>query len=82
MDWQFDELADKFEEVCERAETEGPQTVVRPGYPTMVILTKADLQKSMRPRRDFKDFLLNAGLDLTGVDLERERHVMREIDHE
>jgi prevent-host-death family protein len=79
LEWKFAEARTKLSEVFDRAVDGGPQRITRRGRPTMIIITEENLAQVKQPKRDFKDWLLN-GPDLTGVDFERDRSPMRELE--
>jgi prevent-host-death family protein len=70
---------DQPSEVFDKAVSEGPQKITRRGRPTVIIITEEDLAKQKRPKRDFKEFLLNMP-DFSDLDLERDRTPDREIE--
>ena len=70
-------------EVFRRAFTGEPQTVTRHGVPSLVIITYADFAAtkmpvkprttSSRKRKSFVDFLRSCPVDLSELDLERDK---------
>lgn len=78
MVWQLAEAKNKFSEVFTRALSEGPQFVTRRDE-EVVILAKDEYVRLAGERRNFVDFLMS-GPGLDGVDLERDRSPMRDVD--
>ena len=78
MDWQLADAKNRFSELVSRALTEGPQRVTRRNE-AVVLVAEAEYERLTGKRPGFKEFLLN-GPDLTGLDLERDRNPMREVD--
>jgi prevent-host-death family protein len=79
--WQVATAKNKFSELLNRAEAEGPQRVQRRGR-TFVLMTEEELEKIRgRPRMSLGEYLLQ-GPSLEGVDLERRKSPMRPVDLE
>jgi len=80
MEWQLAEAKNKFSEVVTRALNEGPQRVHRRGQ-TVVILAEDEYNRlsGKKDKPDFIEFLMS-GPGFDGVDLERDRSPMREVD--
>ena len=80
--WQVATAKNKFSELLNRAETEGPQRVTRRGR-TFVLMTEEELEKvEAKPKRMSLGEYLLQGPSLEGVDLERDRSPGREVDLE
>jgi len=80
MEWQLAEAKNKFSEVVTRALNEGPQRVHRRGQ-TVVILAEDEYNRlsGKKDKPDFIEFLMS-GPGFDGVDLERDRSPMRDVD--
>ncbi len=79
--WQVATAKNKFSELLNRAESEGPQRVQRRGR-TFVLMTEEELdalRTAPRSKMTFAEFLLS-GPSFEGVDLSRDRSLPREID--
>lgn len=74
--WQVQQAKTHFSEVIERAQSEGPQTITRHGKPRAVVLSAADYEAlsngKRKPKRDFVDFLMNAGPKFDEFEIERD----------
>jgi antitoxin Phd len=77
MSWQLAEAKNKFSEVVTRALTQGPQRIRRRNQ-VVVLLSEEDYKRLTGHRETLKDYLL-AGPDLTGLDLARDEHPMRDV---
>lgn len=58
MVWQLQEAKNKFSALVERALKEGPQFVTRRGVKTVVVISAEEYER-LRPKRDFKEFLMS-----------------------
>ncbi len=93
MAWALAKAKNNFSEVVDRALRDGPQYVTRHGKDCVVILSRREFDrleagnggksvKAIREYKDFKDWLLNAPVDLSKLDLTRDRSPMRAVDLE
>lgn len=78
MDWKLADAKNKFSEVVRRALTEGPQRVTRRND-AVVILSEAEYRRLAGHQPGLRDFLLDSGPSLKGVDLERDRSPSRGV---
>ena len=65
--WQLQEAKNHFSEVVERAIKEGAQTVTKHGKPAVMIISVADYQKSVAPRKSLIQLLRECPEDLTDI---------------
>jgi prevent-host-death family protein len=83
-EWQIQKAKAHFSELVESAQTEGPQTITKHGKPRAVVVSAEEyavLQANKRkPRRDFVDFLMNAGPKFDDFEIEREKDTGRDVD--
>lgn len=93
MTWALAKAKDNFSEVVDRALREGPQYVTRHGKDCVVIVSRREFDRleagnggesgeAVPEYKDFKDWLFNAPVDLSKLDLTRERSPMRAVDLE
>ena len=77
--WQVATAKNKFSELLNRAETEGPQRVQRRGR-TFVLMTEDELERRAKPEKKMTlgEYLLQ-GPSFEGVDLSRDRSPGREV---
>lgn len=78
MEWQLADAKNRFSEVVTRALNEGPQRVRRRGQ-TVVILAEEEYDRLTGEKPGLLDFLIS-GPGLDGVDLERDRSPMRDVE--
>lgn len=78
MTWNLAEAKNRLSEVVNRALTEGPQTITR-RKDAVVVISAEEYAELTGGRRSFKDFLLN-GPSLEGLDLERDKTPMRDVE--
>lgn len=79
MEWKLAEAKNKFSEVVNRALKEGPQRVRR-RKDSVVVLSEEDYARLRGERVSLKAFLRGEGPSLEGVDLERSRGAMRDVE--
>lgn len=78
--WRLEEAKARFSEVVRRARTEGPQHVTVRGQQAVVVISVEELAlllPPVAPPQPLIAFL--QGLELDGVDLERERDPGRDV---
>jgi prevent-host-death family protein len=78
--WSVAEAKAKFSEIVERARTQGPQRVTRNGKDAVMVVATEDWFKRDRPPETVYDFLARSPLRGSGIDLERIRGGIRDID--
>lgn len=79
MSWQLQEAKQRFSQLVRATLEEGPQVVTRHGEEVVVVIPARDYRRAQEEKPDFKEFLLN-GPDISQLDLDRPRHLPREID--
>lgn len=65
--WQLQEAKNHFSEVVERAIRDGAQTVTKHGKPAVMVISVADYQKSVAPRKSLIALLRECPEDLTEI---------------
>lgn len=78
MDWRLADAKNRLSELVNRALAEGPQRIRR-RTDTVIVVAERDYDKLTGNRPDFKQFLLEKGPSLEGVDLTRHRSPMRDV---
>ena len=76
--WTLADAKNRFSEVVTRALAEGPQQVRRRAD-AVVVLAQRDYEKLTGKRLSFQKFLLS-GPTFAGLDLERDRSSMRDVE--
>ena len=79
--WQVQEAKERFSEVMEKAEQEGPQIITRHGAERAVVLSIADYRTLTSGKRDFHAFLLS-GPKFDDLEIERDKDIGRPVDLE
>ena len=78
--WRLEEAKARFSEVVRRARTEGPQHVTVRGEPAVVVISAEELRRLLPPPQPIPSLVeFLQGLDLGGVDLDREPDLGRDI---
>ena len=80
MEWQTAEAKNRFSELLNRAETEGPQHVTRRNK-RFVVIEECDYLRTLKPKRDLIDLLIN-GPKIENVVLPERRVDTRPVDLE
>lgn len=79
MEWRLADAKNKFSELVNRALSEGPQRVKRRND-VVIVLAEGDYEQLTGAKASFKEFLLQEGPTLDGLDLERDRSPMRDVE--
>lgn len=81
--WQLQEAKAKFSEVVKRALNDGPQVITVRGEPAVVVLTRTEYERLVKPRPSLVELLRSSPLakwDLEGdLDLERDHSPTRDV---
>ena len=78
--WQLQEAKNKFSELVEKAQKNGPQIVTKHGRKTVVVMSFDEYIKASKPKTDIVEFLRKSplrGLSLEGI---RKKDLPREVD--
>jgi prevent-host-death family protein len=78
MSWRLCDARDRFSELVEKALTEGPQHVTRRGRPAVVVISEAEYQTLVKPRRSLAEYLLSA--PKVDIEFERVKVPLRDVD--
>jgi prevent-host-death family protein len=78
--WQLQEAKNKFSELVDKAQNEGPQIVTRHGKEAVVIISVRDYQKIIRPKSNLFQFMQSSPLHGMSIDTERDKSASREIE--
>jgi antitoxin Phd len=63
MTWQLQEAKNKLSEVVNTSINKGPQIISRRGHNAAVVISYADYQRYIAPKKGLKKTLLSSGLD-------------------
>ncbi len=78
MVWRLADAKNRFDEAVRRALSEGPQRIQR-REDAVYVLSEREYERLSGRKPDFIEFLLDAP-DMSGLDLERDRTPLRELD--
>ncbi len=79
MEWRLADAKNKFTELVNRALSEGPQRVTRRND-VVIVLAERDYEELTGAKPSFKEFLLQDSPTIDGLDLERDRSPMRDVE--
>ena len=79
-DWTVAEAKAKFSEVIERAQLEGPQTIVRRGRKTAVIVGAEEWDRKTRRHGSLAQFFTSSPLRGAGLKITRLRGGVRKVE--
>ena len=77
--WQLQEAKNKFSNLVERAEKEGPQIVTKHGKESVVVLSVKDFKKLIRPKTTLCKFLQDSPLFGLDLDMARDKKPPRDV---
>jgi prevent-host-death family protein len=77
--WQLQEAKNKFSNLVERAQQEGPQIVTKHGKEAVVVLSVDDYKKITKPKDSLVDFLQKSPLGGMELDLSRNKNPPRDV---
>jgi antitoxin Phd len=78
MAWRLADAKNRFSELVNRALTGDPQLVLR-RRDAVVVVARRDYEKLTGKRASFKQFLLGKGPTFRGLDLTRDKSLMRNV---
>jgi len=77
--WQLQEAKNKFSNLVERAQKEGPQVVTKHGKEAVVVLSADDFRKLTRPKTSLRQFLQKSPLAGIELDISRDKKSPRDV---
>lgn len=77
--WQLQEAKNKFSNLVERAQQEGPQVVTKHGKEAVVVLSVDDYKKITKPKDSLIKFLQKSPLGDLELDLSRDKNAPRDV---
>ena len=78
--WQLQEAKNKFSNLVEKAQHEGPQFVTKHGKESVVVLSVEDYQKIARPQSSLLEFFQGSPLAGVPLKIKRDKSFSRDID--
>jgi antitoxin Phd len=77
--WQLQEAKNKFSNLVEKAQHEGPQFVTKHGKESVVVLSVEDYQKIARPQSSLLEFFQGSPLAGVSLKIKRDKSFSRDI---
>jgi len=77
--WQLQEAKNKFSNLVECAQNDGPQIVTKHGKAAVVIISADDYRKLARPKTNLHQFLRKSPMSDLDLDLYRDKKKPRDI---
>lgn len=78
--WQLQEAKNKFSNLVDKAQHNGPQVVTKHGKDAVVILSIKEYKKLIKPKKSLVKFFQSSPLASTEIDLKRNKDLPRDID--
>lgn len=78
--WQLQEAKNRFSEVVRKASEDGPQTVIKHGKDSVVVLSADDYRKLEQPKTSLVDFFQKSPLSNVEIDTTRDKSPARDIE--
>ena len=78
--WALQDAKNRFSEVVESAQRQGPQTITRRGKETAVLMSMEDFRKLTGGRKDLVTFFQESPLAGSGLALDRDDDTGRKVD--
>ncbi len=78
--WKLEDAKARFSELVRRANSDGPQTVTVRGREAVVVVGADQYRRLKPPKRRVPLVQFLEGLDLSGLDLTRERDTGRDVE--
>lgn len=75
--WQLQDAKNRFSEVVELVLKDGPQTVTKHGKPAVVIISAAEYEKTIAPKKTLVELLRECPEDLGKIIRPRDLQVAR-----
>jgi antitoxin Phd len=78
--WQLQEAKNKFSQLVEKAQHEGPQFVTKHGKESVVVLSVEAYKKIVKPNSNLFQFIQTSPLSETKITIERDKSLGRDIE--
>lgn len=78
--WKLEDAKARFSELVRRANSDGPQTVTVRGREAVVVVSADQYRRLKPPKRRVPLIEFLEGLDLSSLDLTRERDLGRDVE--
>ncbi|WP_295392206.1 type II toxin-antitoxin system prevent-host-death family antitoxin [uncultured Thiodictyon sp.] len=80
MNWPLRDQSDRLKQVVDEARRSGPQVITAEGQETAVVLSIEDYHRLQPPSESLADFLMKSPLRGSGIRIERDQNLGRDID--
>ena len=78
--WQLQEAKNKFSQLVEKAQHEGPQFVTKHGKESVVVLSVEEYKKIVKPKSNLFQFIQTSPLSDALINIERDKSLGRDIE--
>lgn len=78
--WQLQEAKNKFSQLVDKAQLEGPQFVTKHGKETVVVLSIEAYASMIQPKSNLLHFVQNSPLSDTSMIIARDKSMARDIE--
>ncbi|MFZ0450358.1 MAG: type II toxin-antitoxin system Phd/YefM family antitoxin [Desulfatiglandaceae bacterium] len=78
--WQLQEAKNKFSNLVEKAQKNGPQIVTKRGRKTVVVLSFREYERITKPKLDLVTFLRKSSLAEVELEISRDKNLPRGIE--
>ncbi len=78
--WELQEAKNRFSNLVERAQHEGPQIVTNHGKKVVVVMSADDYRKMNRPNTTLLEFMQKSPLSGIDIDISRDKNVPRGVE--
>ncbi len=78
--WQLQEAKNKFSNLVDKAQHQGPQIVTKYGREVVVVLSIEEYKKLTKPKKDLVKFFQNSPLANVELELTRGKELPRDIE--
>ncbi len=78
--WQLQDAKNKFSNLVDKAQHNGPQVVTKHGKDAVVILSIDEYKKLIKPKTNLVKFLQSSPLTKEDLDLTRSKETPRDIE--
>ena len=77
--WSLQDAKNKFSQVVEDAQKDGPQIITKRGVEAVIVLSIADYKRLTKPETNIVDFFRQSPLYRIALDLERNKEPSRKV---
>jgi len=78
--WQLQNAKNKFSNLVDKAQHNGPQIVTKHGKDVVVVLSIDEYKKLIKPKINLLKFFQNAPLSKINLDIKRNKDLPRDIE--